>query len=104
MSEKVNAVKLNSANVKYDNSVDTERAYDTEANVNLNDSKVVSMDGGVVRKETILVASFSMYGDHYLNINFQNVSDTTEMCSILNAINEFIKNIELDVTTNNITI
>lgn len=104
MSEKINAVKLNSANVKYDNSVDTERVYDIEANTNLNGSKVVSMDGGAVRKETILVASFSMYGDHHLNINFQNVSDTTEMCSILNAINEFIKNIELDVTINNITI
>lgn len=46
--DKVKSVKLNSANVKYDNSVDTERVYDIEANANLNDNKVVSMDGGVV--------------------------------------------------------
>lgn len=100
--EKVKSVKLNSANVKYDNSVDTERVYDIEANANLNDNKMVSMDGGVVKKSTVVVASFSMYGDNRLNINFQNIDDQTEMCSILNAINEFIKNVERSIITNEI--
>lgn len=94
MSEKVNAVKLNSANVKYDNSVDTERVYDIEANANLNDSKVVSMDGGVVRLEGVQKASFNMYGNHQQNVNFMGVEDVSEKCNILMAIDAFISNVE----------
>lgn len=94
MSEKVQSIALNSANVRYNNAIDTEKIYDIETNVNIQGTNVISFDGGVVKKSTIIVASFSMYGDHRLNINFQNVDDTTEMCSILNAINEFINNVE----------
>ena len=94
MSEKVQSIALNSANVRYNNAIDTEKIYDIETNVNIQGTSVISFDGGVVKKSTIIVASFSMYGNHHLNINFQNVDDTTEMCSILNAINEFINNVE----------
>lgn len=94
MSEKVQSIALNSANVRYNNAIDAEKIYDIETNVNIQGTNVISFDGGVVKKSTIIVASFSMYGDHRLNINFQNVDDTTEMCSILNAINEFINNVE----------
>lgn len=44
---KVNAVKLNSANVKYDNSVDAEKVYDIESNVNLQKARIISFDGGL---------------------------------------------------------
>lgn len=94
MSEKVNAVKLNSANVKYDNSVDTERVYDIEANANLNGSKVVSMDGGVVRLDGVQKASFNLYGNHQQNINYMGIEDVQEKCSILMAIDSFISEVE----------
>lgn len=94
MNEKVQSIALNSANVRYNNAIDAEKIYDIETNVNIQGTNVISFDGGAVKKSTIIVASFSMYGDHRLNINFQNVDDTTEMCSILNAINEFINNVE----------
>lgn len=94
MSEKVNAVKLNSANVKYDNSVDTERVYDIEANANLNDGEMVSMDGGVVRLEGVQKASFNLYGNHQQNINYMGIEDVQEKCSILMAIDSFISEVE----------
>lgn len=94
MSEKVNAVKLNSANVKYDNSVDAERVYDIEANANLNGSKVVSMDGGVVRLEGAQKASFSVYGNHQQNVNFIGIEDVRDKCNIITAIDAFIGNVE----------
>ena len=102
MNEKVQSVALNSANVRYNNAVDAEKVYDIETNVNIQGTNVTSFDGGVVKKSTVIVASFSMYGDNRLNINFQNIEDSAEMCSILNAINEFIKNVEQDVMTNEI--
>lgn len=104
MSEKVNAVKLNSANVKYDNSVDTERVYDIEANANLNGSKVVSMDGGVVRLEGAQKASFSVYGDHQMNINYMGVESVSDKCNILMAIDAFVTEVELAVEVSPINV
>lgn len=95
--EKVKSVKLNSANVKYDNSVDTERVYDIEANANLNENKVISMDGGVVRLEGVQKASFNMYGNHQQNINYNNVEDVKDKCAILMAIDAFISEVEAAV-------
>lgn len=94
MSEKVNVMELNSANVKYDNSVDTERVYDIEANANLSGYRVVSMDGGVVRLNGEQKASFNMYGDHQQNYVLNGVVDIEEQCTILKAINAFIGEVE----------
>lgn len=94
MSEKVNAVKLNSANVKYDNSVDTERVYDIEADANLNDNKVVSIDGGVVRLEGAQKASFNLYGNHQVNYNLMGVEDIDAQCNIIKAIHSFVNEVE----------
>ena len=102
--EKVNAVKLNSANVKYDNSVDTERVYDIEANANLNDGKVVSMDAGVVRKDDVMVASFSVYGDHQMNINYMGVDSVSDKCNILMAIDTFVTEVESEIESNPINL
>ena len=102
--EKVKSVKLNSANVKYDNSVDTERVYDIEANANLNDNKVVSMDSGVVRLDGVQKASFSIYNNHQQYINYNNVEDVKEKCAILMAIDAFINDVEAVVEVNYIKI
>lgn len=91
---KVNAVKLNSANVKYDNSVDAERVYDIESNANLSNGKVVSMDAGVLRKDDVMLASFSVYGDHQMNINYMGVESVSDKCNILMAIDAFVTEVE----------
>lgn len=90
--EKVDFTKLNSANVSADNSVDTEKKYDINANVNINGNKVNSIDGGRVVKEGIEVASFSKWGENQLNVNFNNV-DVMEMCSIITEVNTFYTNV-----------
>ena len=82
---KVNAVKLNSANVKYDNSVDTERVYDIESNVNFQENRIISFDGGVVKKDEVVKATFSKYGNNQLNVTFNNAS-VEDMCAALSAI------------------
>lgn len=91
---KVNAVKLNSANVRYDNSVDTERVYDIEVDANLRSNEVVSMDGGIVKKDEVIKASFNIYGNHQMNYSINGVADVEEQCAILVAINAFIKEVE----------
>ena len=100
---KVKSVKLNSANVKYDNSVDTERVYDIEANANLNENKMVSMDGGVVRLEGVQKASFSYYGDNSKNISFNGISEEEE-CQVLSAINTFVASVKESVSVSPLNI
>lgn len=97
MNEKVQSVALNSANVRYNNAVDTEKVFDIEVNVSIRGNVVGSFDGGVVKKDSMVIASFSMYGENNLSISFQNVTDPMEMCSILNAVSEFIENVKADV-------
>lgn len=97
---KVNAVRLNSANVKYDNSVDAERVYNIEANVNLNNGNVVSFDGGTVMKDGVEKASFSTYGNHQMNYNIRGVEDIEEQCAIIKAIHAFVGDVESEVETN----
>lgn len=99
MSEKVQSVALNSANVRYDNAIDIEKIFDLETNVNIHGNEAVSFDGGIVKKDSTMIASFSMYGNSNLSINFQNATDPTEMCSILNEVNAFIENIKADVAS-----
>lgn len=97
---KVNAIKLNSASVMYTNAVDAERVFDIEANVNLEGSdKVVSVDGGVVKKDGVLVASFSTHGST-MNHSLYSVTDVMEMYAILTAISGFVTEVKNEVTTN----
>ena len=91
--EKVNAVKLNSANVKYDNSVDTERVYDIESNVNLQETRIISFDGGVVKKDGIVKATFSKHGNNQDGMTFQNV-EREEKCAIIEAVDAFFAEVE----------
>lgn len=102
--EKVTYKTLNSANVRVDNSVDSERVYNISANASIDGmgsestNNVNGIDGGDVRRKTddVTVASFSHYGS--LNINFQDV-DGTEMCAIINTVNAFITDLKAKVKT-----
>lgn len=102
--EKVSAIKLNSAQVKYDNSVNTERVYDIEVNVNLQGENIVSFDSGVLKKDGVQMASFSKHGKNQMSVNFNNVSDSTEMYAILMAVNTFIEDVKAEVVEKPINI
>jgi hypothetical protein len=93
---KVNAVKLNSANVKYDNSVDTERVYDVESNVNFQENRIISFDGGVVRKDEVVKATFSKHGNNQESLTFQNV-EREEKYAIIEAVDAFFADVEAAV-------
>lgn len=90
---KVNAVKLNSANVKYDNLADVERMYDIESNVNLQEARIVSFDGGVVKKDKIVKATFSKHGNNQDGMTFQNV-EREEKYAIIEAVDAFFAEVE----------
>ena len=100
---KIDFTKLNSANVTADNSVDTEKVYDINANVNISGNSVNSIDGGSVKKDDVQVATFSRWGENSLNINFMNV-DAMAMCSIITEVNAFIEAVETKVQTETIEI
>ena len=100
---KIDFTKLNSANVTADNSVDTEKVYDINANVNIIGNSVNSIDGGSVKKDDVQVATFSRWGENSLNINFMNV-DAMAMCSIITEVNAFIEAVETKVQTETIEI
>ena len=100
---KVKSIALNSANVRYSNVVDEQRTFDIESNVNLQGGNVVSMDGGIVKKEDAHICSFSKYGNNQLNVNFSNVS-VMDMCAALNAITEFENDVKAAVAETVISI
>lgn len=100
---KVNAVKLNSANVRYDNSVDAERVYDIEANVNFQESRIVSFDGGVVKKDEVVKATFSKHGNNQEGLTFQNV-EREEKCAIIEAVDAFFASVEVSVVESPINV
>lgn len=100
---KIDFTKLNSANVTAGNSVDTEKVYDINANVNISGNSVNSIDGGSVKKDDVQVATFSRWGENSLNINFMNV-DAMAMCSIITEVNAFIEAVETKVQTETIEI
>lgn len=93
--EKVKIKALNSANLRMDNSVDTDREYEISANANIDSTNtVVSIENGSVMKEGMEIASFSSYGEDNLSINYNNVKQE-EHCTIINAVNSFIGNVRL---------
>lgn len=101
--KKVDFTKLNSANVSVDNLVDESRKYDIHAKANLNDGNLQSVDSGVVMKEGVQVATFSMWSNN-LTPSFQGVTDVMEMCEILTAITTFIGDTKSEIENNPIEI
>ena len=98
----VQSIALNSANVRYNNANDEKRVYDIEANVNIQGQNVYGFESGVIKKENVQVATFSMWGDN-LNPSFQGL-EPNERCSVLMAINDFIASVEQNVETSPIQI
>jgi hypothetical protein len=96
---KVDFTRLNSANVSVENSVDSERVYDIKCNANINNGVLNSIDSGIVIKDDVQVATFSMWANN-LTPSFQNVTDATEMCNILMAITSFIEDTKKEIETN----
>lgn len=94
----VQSIALNSANVRYNNANDEKRVYDIESDVNIKAQNVNGFESGVVKKDDIQVATFSMWGTRF-DPSFQNL-EVTEMCAVLMAINEFIASVEENVATN----
>lgn len=101
--EKVKSVRLNSANVKYDNSVDTERVYDIESNVNFQYGNIVSFDGGVVRKDEVVKATFTKYGNNQESLTFQNV-EREEKFAIVEAVDAFFEEVQSAIEVSPINI
>lgn len=91
----VQSIELNSANVRYNNANDEKRVYDIESNVNIQRQNVNGFESGVIKKDNIQVATFSMWGEN-LNPSFQGLS-ATEMCAVLMAINDFIESVKANV-------
>lgn len=101
--KKVDFTKLNTANVSVDNLVDESRVYEIKAKANLNEGNLASFDSGIVTKEGVQVATFSMWSNS-LTPSFQNVTDPMEMCNILMAITTFIADVKAELNTNPIEI
>lgn len=101
--EKIVFESLTSAQVKVNNSVDTEKVYDIIANVDFAGNQVRSISGGEVQLNNEVVATFSSWGDHNLSISYVNV-DPSVYCSIVEAVSEFIAQVKEKVSTQTINI
>lgn len=101
--KKIDFIKLNSANVSCNNGVDTEREYEIAANINLQEGKLSSVENGVVNKGDVQVAVFRKSGRNF-SPSFIGVSEMSEMCTILTAINNFVADIENELRTNPIQV
>lgn len=101
--QKVDFTRLNSANVSVENSVDETRVYDIKCNANINNGVLNSIDSGIVIKDDVQVATFTMWASN-LTPSFQNVTDANEMCSILMAITTFIGDVKKEIENNPIAV
>lgn len=101
--KKVNFTKLNSANIAVNNLADETKVYNINANINLNNDELSSIDSGFVVKDDVQVATFSMWIDS-LTPSFQNTNNPEEMCAILMAITSFIADVKAELKNNPITI
>lgn len=83
-------VKVESYQLRVNNSTDETRVYDIACTVNVNNNEVTGVDSGNVTKQGTWVADFNRNGDT-LSVNYRNLT-AEEQCAVNNAINEFIKN------------
>lgn len=82
--------KMNSANVRLDNSGGSGRTYEVSSNADVSGGEVTSFNGEV-NKGGMQLANFSCYGssDDNLSINYQSVA-ASEQCAVLTAVQEFL--------------
>lgn len=92
---KFKIIKLNSVNVRLGNQEDESREYDIEVDVNVQNDTITSLDGGQVKKDDVVKATFHSYRDTQ-NVSWNNVT-TEEKMSIQKAIDVFISTIAIEV-------
>lgn len=93
----VQSVSLNSANVRYNNANEESRVYDIESNVNIQGQNVTGFEGGVVKKEELVLATFNQWNNQNQNIGWQNVT-TDEKCEIQKHIDAFVEAVKTSVS------
>ncbi len=96
-AENVTYKALNSANVKMDNSVDTERVYNISANVNVAATNVSNMEGTIREDNDVaeVLATFNSR-DGILSVDYQNIT-LEEQQAVNAAINAFIEDVKAKV-------
>ena len=82
-------VTVESYQLRVSNASDEAKVYDISCIINVNDKTVGNIDGGMVMKNGVSVASFNRWDVNNLNVNYIGV-ETEEQCTITTAINEFI--------------
>ena len=82
-------VTVESYQLRVSNASDEAKVYDINCTINVNNKTVGNIDGGMVMKNGVSVASFNRWDVNNLNVNYIGV-DTEEQCTITTAINEVI--------------
>lgn len=82
-------VTVESYQLRVSNASDEARVYDINCTINVNNKTVGNVDGGMVMKNGVNVASFNRWNENNLNVTYMGV-DAEEQCTITTAINEFI--------------
>lgn len=96
-------VGLNSANVRFDNSKDSERDFDLSANVDISNNADHGFNGEVY-KDGMYMARFNCYNAtetiNSLSIDYQDV-EASRQGAVLDAVQKFILAVRRFVSENN---
>ena len=82
-------VTVESYQLQESNASDEAKVYDINCTINVNNKTVGNIEGGMVMKNGVSVASFNRWDVNNLNVNYIGV-ETVEQCTITTGINEFI--------------
>ena len=82
-------VTVESYQLLVSNASDEAKVYDINCTINVNNKTVGNIDGGMVMKNGVTVASFNRWDTNNLNVTYMGV-EAEEQCTITRAINEFI--------------
>ena len=82
-------VTVESYQLRVSNASDEAKVYDINCTINVNNKTVGNIDGGMVMKNGVTVASFNRWDVNNLNVTYMGV-EAEEQCNITTAINEFI--------------
>lgn len=96
--EKVTIKALNSANVRIDNSADSERVYDITANVNVSGTNVTEINGEVRSKNDTSVISTFNDSSYELSVSYRSLA-SEEQLSVNGAINAFMSYVKDKVSS-----
>lgn len=83
-------VKVESYQLRVSNASDEAKVYDINCTMNVNNGKVGNIEGGMVMKNGVTVASFNRWDANNLNVTYMGI-DTEAQCAVNAAINGFIE-------------